>query len=267
VLHLYREINLIFGFSEKLASVVGLKPIASLALSEVGRLIPFDQGMIVYKPAPQSPGRILAHAGAPLEWKDASIPGSSEIIPLEGGGWAMFAALKVKFNVLGTLLIVRNKGGEFSAEDLKLLTSLALQSASAMESSIHYEQAAARALEEQLGQLTLDLALRNPFFRKVAAIVENRFTDPGFGVEQLSQTLNMSPSQVQRKIMALTKKTPLQIIRGARMKKARELLQKTDLSVAEVAFRSGFADPSYFTRMFSKEEGAPPSLWKDNQTT
>jgi AraC-like DNA-binding protein len=264
VLHLYREINLMFDFTEKLASALGLEAIARLALAEAGRLIPYDRGAVLFKPEAQDAARILAQSGASFDWERAGVSESSEILSFEGK-WLMFAALRVGGRAMGALCVMREAGNEFSAEDLKLFISLALQSASAMESSIHYEESAARALEAQRKQLTHDLALRNPFFRKVAAIIENRFTDSGFGVEQLSGALHLSPSQLQRKIMAIADRTPLQIIRDKRMQKAKDILLNTDLSVAEAAFQSGFADPSYFTRIFRKEEGVAPSEWKEKQ--
>jgi len=48
LLHQYREINLIYAFSEKLSSVLGLDTIASLILQEAGQIIRFSSGVVVY---------------------------------------------------------------------------------------------------------------------------------------------------------------------------------------------------------------------------
>lgn len=259
-LHLYRELNLMFGFSEKLASVWGLESIANLALEEAGRLIRFDRAVVLFRSAPHAPLRVLAQTGSTVDWERLDMDRSPEILDLQGG-YALFAPLKVNYRTLGAILVLRGEEDEFAAGDLKLLTTLALQSAAAMESTLHFEEATARALEQQRAQL----AMQNPFFRKVAAILESRYSDSGFGVEQLSHALHLSPSQLQRKILALTEKTPLQLIRDLRLKKARELLLQSDLSVGEIAWKCGFADPSYFTRIFKKEEGLNPSQWKEAQ--
>ncbi|MCB9285112.1 MAG: helix-turn-helix domain-containing protein [Lewinellaceae bacterium] len=268
VLHLYRELNLIFDFSEKLASVASLDSIAQLTLLEAGRLISFEQGVVFLQTDPSNPGQKIAEIGVPIDpvllTTQLQEGESAAIIDLEKN-WALFAPLKVSRYHLGNILLLRGQAEEFSAADLKLLTTLAFQSASAMERSIYYESATAQALEQQRRQLIFDLAMRDPFFRKVVATIEQRMGDPAFSVEQLSQAILLSPSQLQRKILALTEKSPGQIIRNIRLQKAKELLRSTDLNVAEVAFQCGFSDPSYFTRIFRKEEGIPPSQWKEEQ--
>ena len=270
VLHLYREINLMFDFSEKLASTVGMESVARLTMEEAGRIIPFDQGVVFSLVAPSPLVRVIAQTGisSPAEelWAQISPAKFPEIKNLEGS-WGMTAPLRVNQQELGTILLLRDHGTEFSAGDLKLLTSLAFQSASAMERAIQFEAATTLALEQQRRKLIIDLAFRDPFFRKVVAIIEQHIPDPDFSVEKLSQFLHLSPSQLQRKVLAITEKTPLQVIRDLRLQKARELLQKTDMTVAEVAFQCGFFDPSYFTRIFRKEEGVPPSQWKEDKKT
>ena len=154
ILHLYREINLMFDFSEKLSTVRGIVYIAQLALEEAGRLIDFEQGAVIFQPNPEIPLQTLALAGADFNPNEliGQMPagGSPEIIDLSGrdsSRWALFAALKVNYRPLGSMLLLRGGKTEFSAEDLKLLTSLALQTAAAMENALQYEAAAEKALE------------------------------------------------------------------------------------------------------------------------
>jgi CheY-like chemotaxis protein len=97
------------------------------------------------------------------------------------------------------------------------------------------------------------------FLRKLITVVQERLDDPSLGVVHLCRAANLSNMQVNRKLKALTNKTPSVFIRSIRLHKGRELLQTTELNVSEVAYEVGFSDPNYFSRAFSEEFGMPPS--------
>ncbi|HFA48718.1 MAG TPA: response regulator [Bacteroidetes bacterium] len=101
--------------------------------------------------------------------------------------------------------------------------------------------------------------IEDGFFQKVYKIVEDHFDDPEFGVKQLCSKANKSNMQINRKLSALTGKTPTLFIRSIRLKKSKELLQSTDLNISEIAYQVGFSNPNYFSRAFNKEFGYPPS--------
>ena len=79
-------------------------------------------------------------------------------------------------------------------------------------------------------------------------------------MDQLGKSVHLSPSQLYRKLKALTGETPNQLIRKIRLHKGLELLKTTDLNIAEIAYSVGFSDPNYFSRMFHKEFGKSPRL-------
>ena len=107
-----------------------------------------------------------------------------------------------------------------------------------------------------------DFALKHPFFKKTLSVIQANLDNPDFSVERLGKALNLSTSQLQRKTVALVRRTPVQLIHDLRLQKAKALLRRPDLTVAEVAFQTGFLDPSYFTRLFVRETGMTPSAWK-----
>lgn len=261
-LHLYKEINLIYSFAEKLSAATGVEAIARIALEEARQLIVFEEGTVVLTDA--------AWAGILLRppndfFRELAWNGKSEIIaaPLpDAQQLLLYASLKVGPKILGAILLRRPASPEFSAADLKLLITLAFQAAAAIESALAYEKSKTEALQEQREKLILEQALKHPFFKKVLAVIQANITNPDFNVERLSKTMNLSPSQLQRKIFALTERKPVQIIRDLRLQKAKELLRTTDLTVAEIAWQTGFNDPSYFTRLFTREMQVTPSEWK-----
>ncbi|MBQ3630133.1 MAG: substrate-binding domain-containing protein [Prevotella sp.] len=98
----------------------------------------------------------------------------------------------------------------------------------------------------------------SPFVMRFKAVVEARLSDSNLSVEDLGADMGLSRVQLYRKVKALTGSTPVDLIRKARLAKARELLQSTDLTVSEVAYKVGFTTPSYFTKCFKDEYGRVP---------
>lgn len=97
------------------------------------------------------------------------------------------------------------------------------------------------------------------FITKIQKFVVDNLDDEQLDVSAICRHVGLSRMQVHRKLKALTQKTTTQFVRSIRMQHARQLLQKTDLHIAEIAFRVGYSDPSYFSRQFSEEFGQPPS--------
>ena len=101
--------------------------------------------------------------------------------------------------------------------------------------------------------------LEDVFLQKLIKVILDRLDDPDLAVVHLCRVAKLSNTQVNRKLKALTGKTPSQFIRFIRLQKAMELLQTTDLNISEVAYEVGFNNPNYFSRSFSEEFGFPPS--------
>ena len=97
------------------------------------------------------------------------------------------------------------------------------------------------------------------FIQKTIKIIQNNIGNVVFTSAQLSQKLQLSESQVYRKIKAITDKSTGIFIRSIRLHKGKELIQLTDKTIAEIAYEVGFNDPAYFSRVFKEEFGYPPS--------
>ncbi|MCO6476388.1 MAG: response regulator, partial [Phaeodactylibacter sp.] len=96
------------------------------------------------------------------------------------------------------------------------------------------------------------------FLQKLQHQVEMRLEDGDFGIEGLAKAMSLSRSQLYRKTKALTGQSAASYLRAIRLHHGRQLLQKTDLSVAEVAYRVGFNDPAYFSKTYAEQFGYPP---------
>ena len=102
------------------------------------------------------------------------------------------------------------------------------------------------------------------FLTRVREILKSHLSEEEFGIAELCVSLGMSRSQLYRKFSALTNISVYQFIRNLRLIKAQELLRSTDLNVTEVAYDSGFKNPSHFSRVYAKQYGIPPSKEKRN---
>ena len=69
----------------------------------------------------------------------------------------------------------------------------------------------------------------------------------------------MSRVNLYKKLKSLTGHTPIEFIRAFRIKRAAQLLAKSQMGVSEVAYQVGFNDPRYFTRYFKSEFNMLPS--------
>jgi len=100
------------------------------------------------------------------------------------------------------------------------------------------------------------------FLQKLIQLVEAQLDNPEFTAAQLYTAAHMSQPQLYRKLMALTGKSPALFIRAIRLRKAADMLRNTDMNVSEIAWATGFNDPSYFARVFHEEFGKAPGEWR-----
>jgi AraC-like DNA-binding protein len=71
-------------------------------------------------------------------------------------------------------------------------------------------------------------------------------------------------------MLELTGETPAEYVRSFRLEKAAILLEKSHLTIAEIAYEVGFSTPSYFTRAFKAKYKSSPSEYagrKEKQKT
>ncbi len=114
---------------------------------------------------------------------------------------------------------------------------------------------------DQLGKL-LKKKVTDPetkFLQKTIQFIHSDIGNPNFGTSQLASKLLLSESQVYRKLKAISGKSTAVFIRSIRLQQAKELIQSTNMTISEVAYKVGFNDPSWFSRIFKEEFGFPPS--------
>jgi signal transduction histidine kinase/ligand-binding sensor domain-containing protein/DNA-binding response OmpR family regulator len=103
--------------------------------------------------------------------------------------------------------------------------------------------------------------LDEQFIKSAIEHVEKNISNAEYTVEDLCRDLGLSRSPFFRKMMALTGKSPLEFMRAIRMQQAAQLLEKSQLTVAEVAYQVGFNNPKYFAKYFKEIYHILPSAY------
>jgi signal transduction histidine kinase/DNA-binding response OmpR family regulator/tetratricopeptide (TPR) repeat protein len=96
------------------------------------------------------------------------------------------------------------------------------------------------------------------FMERIFNLIDEHLADVNFGVEALSERLQLNRRTLQRKIGSLTNLSPNELIRNHRLRRALPLLKQGG-TIADVAFRVGFENPSYFSKCFKEVFGRRPS--------
>jgi putative methionine-R-sulfoxide reductase with GAF domain len=171
VLHLYREVNLIYSFSEKLAALLDLEKVASLTLQEARHLITASDGTVML--LDEASGLLTTRAGFGEALPhltgfrlgegivgSIAASGIAEIVNdvdadarriKDGTGVRSLvcAPLKVGERVIGAIVLGNVRPASYTAGELKLLNTLALQTATAIENARLFERTVQAALERE----------------------------------------------------------------------------------------------------------------------
>ena len=97
------------------------------------------------------------------------------------------------------------------------------------------------------------------FAERLRQVVDDYLTDPNLTVEFLGSKLQLSRTQLFRRVKAVAGKGPLDYIRERRLIRADELLRTTDMTIQQVALELCFSSPGYFTKCYKEYFGHLPS--------
>ena len=97
------------------------------------------------------------------------------------------------------------------------------------------------------------------FLTQLMDYTETTWRNVNLKVEDFCKPLGCSKSQLYRKLMMFTGKSPNGFIKEYRLKEAVKLLNKNSGNISEIAFETGFSSPSYFSKCFQKRFGQIPS--------
>lgn len=134
--------------------------------------------------------------------------------------------------------------------------------------AVYYEETAPSVCYDLLGAI---LGLLRPMLvgaeqsvhvRMLRQSIAKGYADPDFSLSGAMAKLSVDPDHLRRLFVKQTGQTPHAYLTALRIDKAKRLLAEQGSSVAEVAYRCGFYDPLYFSRVFRNVTGLPPSQWR-----
>ena len=105
----------------------------------------------------------------------------------------------------------------------------------------------------------------NEFLDQLNGAIEKNISNNQFGVEELADIMNMSRSNLLRKVKKLTGLSVTQIISKIRLERAMDLLKTSSMNVTEVAEKVGFGSTSYFIKVFREKYGYSPGQTGEQQ--
>ncbi len=104
-----------------------------------------------------------------------------------------------------------------------------------------------------------DKTFEDVFVQKIITTVETHLEDESFNIPMLCKALKISRTQLHNKLKALTGLSTSHFVNSIRLRKGHELLLQTDLTVAEIAYRVGYKEPNYFSRLYNDFFGKSPT--------
>ena len=104
-------------------------------------------------------------------------------------------------------------------------------------------------------------SLPAPRIRRVIEYMRSRL-DEDLPLSRLAEIGGLSPSRFARAFRDATNQPPHRYLLGLRIEQARELLERTELSVIEIGLRCGFGQPSHFATTFRTVTGLSPRAWR-----
>jgi len=230
VLNLYKEINIIFNFSEKLARTIDAPSICEITLQEAKQVINSNNGVVLLVDEDKT-GLIVAATTNDNFFSQEIInnriealqqiilTGQSEIITDTGSlvdagiishnvTSLIYSALKVNDRVMGAIILACNEEIPYTAAHLKLLTTLALQSSAAIESALLYEKNIKESKErEEAMRLVYEATGKFVPYEFIRSLGHNLITDVKLG-DQVEKIVTVLFSDIRDYTTFSEKMTP-----------------------------------------------------------
>lgn len=116
----------------------------------------------------------------------------------------------------------------------------------------------ARQLQEETSEATLN---ESALVQRFKALIEQNYT-AHWTVNQYAKALSISPTHLSRLTRSANGISALRMIEARLMREARRNLAYTNLSISTIAYALGFSDPAYFSRVFTRDAGVSPKVFR-----
>jgi signal transduction histidine kinase/DNA-binding response OmpR family regulator len=101
------------------------------------------------------------------------------------------------------------------------------------------------------------------FVSEFKALVESNLSNEDFNIDCICKSMGISRVQLYKKVKALLNINVNDYILSTRLQKAKYLLKNESLTIGEIASRTGFTSPAYFSTVFKSKEGMSPKEFRE----
>lgn len=97
------------------------------------------------------------------------------------------------------------------------------------------------------------------FLKAVVLYIDKNLTDPQLSVDAVSREFHMSRGSFYNKILEITGQVPVKFINSVKLDKAVQLMERSGMKVAQIAYQVGYSTPNYFAKAFKEKFNMSPS--------
>lgn len=162
----------------------------------------------------------------------------------------------------------RLEGLEVGADDYISKPFSAIELMARVENLIEIRRKLKEKFSEQLRLKGKEVEVSSAdarFLKRVQSVIEKQMENSNFGVDWLADEVALSTRQLQRKIRAITDLSAGGYIRLIRLERASQLLSQEWGNVSEIAYKVGFQDAKYFSRLFKQTFGHTPTEYAEKE--
>ncbi len=139
---------------------------------------------------------------------------------------------------------------------------------SKIKNILFQQESIRKTYQKQVKVLPSEVTSESPdtiFIQKALQIIDKNIPNPNFSVEELSSEMFVSRVTLYNKMLLLTGKSPVELIRSLRLKRAAQLIEKGHLTISQIAYKVGFKSQKYFVKSFKAEYNTIPSAYLNNK--
>jgi AraC-like DNA-binding protein len=122
----------------------------------------------------------------------------------------------------------------------------------------------------QFGNVKVDHPIKNrdqQFIERISAIVLDNIDNPELNVSVITKEVGIGRTLLHTKLKQILDLSATEFINTIRLKEAQKILiNEPDTTMSEVAYKVGFNDPNYFSRIFKKMFNVSPTAYRTHQT-
>jgi AraC-like DNA-binding protein len=122
----------------------------------------------------------------------------------------------------------------------------------------HYKQESLEVLAAS-GMVRRMAPLEEDFLNRLMSVTERTWNQDGLHIDDFAKKMGLSKAQLYRKTTSLTGHSPAEFLKEYRLRRAVELIERQQGNITQIAFETGFGNPSYFSKCFQKRFGVLPS--------